>query len=74
MWVRGLAGGAFSIPQTKVMLALTVTKPIFKYLSHPLVLDLSNLGVGVTHHGNQQVDQQHKHNRQEEEAKNLENK
>ena len=40
-------------------------------LSHPLVLDLGDLGVGVAHHGNQQVDQQHEHHRQEEEAKNL---
>ena len=41
------------------------------HLSHPLVLDLGNLGVRVTHHGDQQVDQQDEDNRQEEEAQNL---
>jgi hypothetical protein len=40
-------------------------------LSHPLVLDLGDLGVGVAHHGDQQVDQQDEHDRQEEEAENL---
>ena len=41
------------------------------HLSHPLVLDLGNLGVRVTHHGDQQVDQQDEDDRQEEEAQNL---
>ena len=28
------------------------------YLSHPFIFDFGNLGVGVAHHGNQQVHQQ----------------
>ena len=38
------------------------------YLSHPLVFDLCDLGVRVTHHGDQEVDQQDEDDRQEEEA------
>ena len=43
------------------------------YLSHPLVLDLCDLGVRVTHHGDQEVDQQDEDDRQEEEAEQLKN-
>ena len=46
----------------------------FAHLSHPFILDLGNLGIGVPHHGNQQVDQKNKDNRQEEETQNLKSK
>ena len=40
-------------------------------LAHPLVLDLSYFGVRVAHHGDQQVQQQDDHNRNEDEEVDL---
>jgi hypothetical protein len=39
---------------------MTIYNNIFD-LSHPLILDVGYLTVGVPHHGNQQVNQQHRH-------------
>ena len=41
------------------------------HLTHPLVLDLCDLGVGVAHHGDQQVQQQDHHDRDEDEEVDL---
>ena len=41
------------------------------HLTHPLVLDLCDLGVGVAHHGDQQVQQQDDHDGNEDEEVDL---
>ena len=41
------------------------------HLSHPLILDLSNLGVGVSHHSDQQVEKENHHDGDEDEEVNL---
>ena len=52
---------------------ITLKSMATAYLSHPLVLDLCDLGVRITHHGDQEVDQQDEDDRQEEEAEQLKN-
>ena len=44
-----------------------------RHLSHPLVLDLSNLGVRVAHHGNQKIQKENHHDRDEDEEVDLAN-
>ena len=57
--------------KVRVTLKLRVESKVPLDLSHPLVFDLGDLGVCVAHHGDQQVQQQDHHDRDEDEEVNL---